>query len=151
MGFIVEGIPRNHSNASLIMKGDALQYFISNEYNFIPRTLKLASEVFSRLSDWIVMNDNFQTNTMICAYYDCTYQHFIINLYTCLGQPGGGSNLYPCSTFWRAYVCERDHWFWTNCVTYPCHSIRFTKPTSLFVQSWNGLMPMAQISYSKTP
>ena len=50
--------------------------------------------------------------------YDCTYQHFIINLYTCLGQPGGGGSLYPFSTFWRAYVCERDHWFWTTCVTH---------------------------------
>ena len=98
--------------------------------------------------------------------YDCAYQHFIINSYTCLGQPGGGGSRYPSSTFWRAYVYKKTTdseqlQYYSETKNWSLYSpdlpnqefieVLLYKHTSLFVQSWNGLMPMAQISYSKTP
>ena len=41
------------------------------------------------------------------------------------------------------------HTYIINLHTY--HMISSTFVTSLFVQSWNGFVPMAQISYSRTP
>ena len=44
---------------------NAKQYFTNNEYNFIPRTLKLALGVFSKLSDWITTCTNQDQHYML--------------------------------------------------------------------------------------
>ena len=50
--------------------------FTINEYNFIPRKLILASAVYDRLSDQIIITSNMKTNTM----YSPTLYHQLVHL-----------------------------------------------------------------------